>query len=309
MNQAESFRVFIFLMLVLAVYGLETLLLGKFLFNKINKKPPRLKLLSKPAIVLHCLAFIGILCFSYGYFVEPYWVKVNTIEITTHKLQHTSLRIVQISDLHCDRKIRNEPKLAKLINPLNPDIIVFTGDALNAADTLPVFKETLKGLKASLGKFAIRGNFDVWYWGKLDLFSNTGFQELTKDSVELTKDGEVFYVSGLSCAEPSEYTRVLQNIPADKFSIFLYHYPDRIENLGGLNVDLYLCGHTHGGQIALPLYGAIITLSKHGKKYESGRYQAGRTTLYVNQGIGMEGGSVPRVRFWARPEITVFEIK
>jgi predicted MPP superfamily phosphohydrolase len=75
-----------------------------------------------------------------------------------------------------------------------------------------------------------------------------------------------------------------------------------------LNVDLYLCGHTHGGQVALPLYGALVTLSKFGKKYESGMYTVGDTILYVNRGIGMEGGLTPKVRFLARPEITVFDI-
>ena len=75
-----------------------------------------------------------------------------------------------------------------------------------------------------------------------------------------------------------------------------------------LNVDLYLCGHTHGGQIAMPFYGALITMSKFGKKYEAGMYTVGDTILYVNRGIGMDGGPAPRVRFLARPEITVFEI-
>ncbi|MEJ2705392.1 MAG: hypothetical protein P8Z79_23375, partial [Sedimentisphaerales bacterium] len=81
-----------------------------------------------------------------------------------------------------------------------------------------------------------------------------------------------------------------------------------IEDITDFPVDLYLAGHTHGGQVALPFYGALVTLSEYGKEYESGKYQVGTTTLYVNRGIGMEGGPVPRVRFWARPEITVFEV-
>ena len=60
--------------------------------------------------------------------------------------------------------------------------------------------------------------------------------------------------------------------------------------------------------MALPLYGALLTLSKFGKRYEAGLYREGATTLYVNRGIGMEGGPAPRVRFWARPEVTVIEI-
>jgi len=66
---------------------------------------------------------------------------------------------------------------------------------------------------------------------------------------------------------------------------------------------------THGGQIALPFYGALITLSKFGKRYESGLYHEAQTSMYVNRGIGMEGGFAPRVRFWATPEITTIEIR
>jgi len=61
--------------------------------------------------------------------------------------------------------------------------------------------------------------------------------------------------------------------------------------------------------VALPVYGALVTFSKFGKKYEAGLYREGQTWLYVNRGIGMEGGGAPRFRFWSRPEITVFEIR
>jgi predicted MPP superfamily phosphohydrolase len=58
----------------------------------------------------------------------------------------------------------------------------------------------------------------------------------------------------------------------------------------------------------VPFYGALITFSRYDKKYEAGLYRAGATTLYVNRGIGMEGGRPPRVRFLARPEITVIDV-
>ena len=99
----------------------------------------------------------------------------------------------------------------------------------------------------------------------------------------------------------------IASMPPDAFKIFLYHYPDLIKNAAVQNVDLYCAGHTHGGQVALPLYGAIITFSKFGKQYEAGLYREGATWLYVNRGVGLEGGSAPRVRFWARPELTIIE--
>jgi predicted MPP superfamily phosphohydrolase len=89
--------------------------------------------------------------------------------------------------------------------------------------------------------------------------------------------------------------------------VLLYHFPDAIAQAARLRVDLYCAGHTHGGQVALPFYGALITLSGFDKKYEAGLYREHDTWMYVNRGIGMEG-SAPRVRFCARPEVTIIEI-
>jgi len=305
---SENMAMIILLLVIISVYVFEISLFSRYLVAKIFRTKTS-RLLSKPAIALHVLAGIGVLCFAYSYFIEPFWIEVTRIEIRTPKLKKSGFRIVHISDLHCEQPARNEPRLAEIINPLEPDIIVFTGDTLNSKAGLPILHETLRGLKAKSGKFAVRGNFDVWYWYNLDLFGDTGFRLLDEQSVSLTINNESVYISGIGSGHYEDATAVLGNVPSDAYSVFLYHYPDLIENLDGLNVDLYLAGHTHGGQIALPLYGALITFTRHGKKYESGKYEVGKTILYINRGIGMEGGNVPRVRFWAWPEISVFDIK
>jgi len=131
---------------------------------------------------------------------------------------------------------------------------------------------------------------------------------LDKYSVTLGKGSETITVAGVNFWNPEAWGNVLRYNKPDKFNIFLYHSPDLIEDVKDSNVDLYLAGHTHGGQVCLPFYGAIITFSKFGKKYEAGRYKVGDAELYVNRGLGMEGGKAPRVRFFARPEIAVFDI-
>ena len=76
------------------------------------------------------------------------------------------------------------------------------------------------------------------------------------------------------------------------FTVMLYHYGDAVEELATPgNVDLLLAGHTHGGQVALPFYGALVTFARFGKRYEGGLYRVRDTWLYVNRGIGMEGGA------------------
>ena len=305
---SETISVSLFLSVIAVIYTREASLLLRLASNKLKNKQGNWGLLSKSAIGMHFLALIGVICFLWAYFIEPYRIEVKTIDIFTEKFKNTSLTIVQISDLHCDKKVRNETKLADIINPLEPDIIVFTGDTVNAPEALSMFEKTMKQLNANLGKYAVKGNWDTWYWDDLDLFSNTDFKVLDEDNVRLEKDGETFYISGLNYRFLDKQYELLKNIPAEKYSIFLYHSPDLIESLKGINVDLYLAGHTHGGQLALPFYGALVTLSKYGKRYEAGEYTVDNTILYVNRGIGMEGGFAPRVRFLSRPEITIFNI-
>jgi len=124
----------------------------------------------------------------------------------------------------------------------------------------------------------------------------------------VTKRGETISISGLNFDRAGMWPELLADLPEDRFNILLYHMPDLIEDVNDLGVDLYLCGHTHGGQVALPWYGALITFSKFGKKYESGLYRVGETRLYVNRGLGFEPRPAPPVRFCARPEIAVFDL-
>jgi len=284
------------------VYSFEV----RYLILRLRKKAfavPRF------TILIHILAIAGIACFIYGYFIEPYWIDVRYVEIKTDKFKATDLTIVQISDLHCDEKIRNEEALPKIINAFSPDIIVFTGDALNTARALPSFKKTMRALKAGIGKYAVRGNFDVWYWREIDLFGETGFIELDGKVLTLSKGHERFTLSGLSADNNIGGLTCLPGLPPEAYNILLFHHPGINAELGDVAIDLFLSGHTHGGQVALPFYGAIVTLSKYGKKYEAGRYDFAGKVLYVNRGIGMEGGIAPRIRIFARPEITVFHIK
>ena len=305
---SELIALIVFLLVVASVYILEFGFIVVFILNKLRNRNKKNILLTKPVILIHILAVIGVFCFLYGYFIEPYRVEVKEFRLQTDKLKQTGFRIVHISDLHCDRKIRNERIVVELIGNLEPDVIVFTGDAVNTPSALPLFKETMKNLNAPLGKFAIYGNFETWHWRGLDYYSGTGFEMLDARTVVLSKNDETISLSGLSCDNPQAAEGVLEKLSPECFNVFLFHFSDLVEDIKGLNVDLYLCGHTHGGQVSLPFYGALVTMSKLGKKYESGMYTIGETILYVNRGIGLEARPAPQVRFLAGPEVTVFDI-
>jgi predicted MPP superfamily phosphohydrolase len=301
--------VLIFVGVIFAVYAAEAYLIFGVIKSKRKGQGIPKRFWSGRAIIIHLLTTAGVICLLYGHFIEPYWVEVKKVEIPTSKLHQTTVRLVQISDTHCTITPLNEKKMVEIINRLKPDIIVFTGDSANNSRGLKRFKETMGKLEAPLGKFAVRGNIDVYFWSGADIFGGTGFIELDGNSIEIDKNGEKIWITGVSCEKENKAGDVLKKVPDDCFSVFLYHFPDLAQDLNGMHVDLYLAGHTHGGQIALPFYGAIITLSKFGKKYESGEYKVGNTILYVNRGLGLAAGINPKMRFFARPEITVFDLK
>ena len=307
----EELSVLIFLSFVAIVYFLAFVIVVRWILQKLN-------LVTLPRSATHLwlrriilsLSVIGVGCFAYGYYVEPTWLSVSHVKITSSKLPKGSrpIRIVHISDLHSEAKPLLEGKLAQAIAAERPDIIVFTGDSLNLPDGLPVFRQCLTELAQIAPTYAVKGNWDAWYWKRLELFEGTGAHELNGTSAQVLVNGVPIWIVGIAVENERSMEQAIASAPPDAFKVFLYHYPDLIREAVGLKVDLYCAGHTHGGQVALPLYGALITYSKYGKQYEAGLYSEGETWMYVNRGLGMEGGNAPRVRFWARPEVTVIEV-
>lgn len=291
---------------IIAVYAIEIYRIIAYLHRRGCHQTTGRLLTSPAMIVIHILAVTGIACVCYGYFIEPYNLQINTIRIETDKLKNTSLRIVQISDVHCDKKARLEPLLGEFINPLNPDIIVFTGDAINSPAGLELFRSTMAGLHATIGKFAVTGNWDTQRMTNLDRFTGTGFELLNQDVRFLEKDGQTFCIAGLGYTKGPQSWPVISKLKPDYFTVFLFHTPDFVYWLKGLPIDLYLCGHMHGGQIALPFVGSMV-IPSIGSKYVQGLNDYEHIPVYTNRGIGMTGFA-PRIRFLSRPEITVFEI-
>jgi predicted MPP superfamily phosphohydrolase len=302
----ETIRVFLFVFVVGAIYAGTLITLLQHAVARLRGRPFAW---SRERRVAGVLALLGLPCIAYGFW-EPYWLETTRVSIESPKLQGATrpLRIVHLSDLHCDPRPRLEERLPAAVAAERPDLIVFTGDAVNSPGGLPVFRRLMAALAKIAPTYAVRGNWDAWYWPGLDLFGGTGVVEL--DGVLLGRAAGVrFAVVGLPVGREDELPARLATAPRDAFVLLLHHYPDEILTAQAGGVDLYCAGHTHGGQVALPFYGALVTLSRYGKEYEAGLYLEGDTVLYVNRGIGMEGGPAPRVRFCARPELTVIELR
>jgi len=245
----------------------------------------------------------------YGWLVEPYWLEITRTDVVIPGLAKGAqpIRIAQLSDIHCDPELRVEAAVAAALVAEKPDFIVFTGDSINSPGGLANFQALLTQAQQVAPVFAVRGNWDAWYWSGIPLFEGTGVTELVANGQVVTVRGTPLWLAGVA-VEHEEDVRTALNAPPDMPVVLLHHYPHPDLVPPDRRVDLMLSGHTHGGQVALPLYGALMTLAKHGKKYESGLYDVAGMKLYVHRGIGMEGGPAPRVRFWARPELAIISL-
>lgn len=252
---------------------------------------------------------------AYAVLIEPRWLQWTRL---TLRNDHTApdarpLTIVQLSDLHVERLTKREERLLTQVERLQPDLILLTGDYLNLSyvgeeRAIRELRRFLSRLRARHGVYAIRGTPQVdppWIMPRL--FAGLGITVLEGERCELDVAGHRLRLVGVGCdrdlARDGEALRAaLDGADDGRYTILLYHMPDLFEPASELGVDLHLAGHTHGGQLRAPLYGAIITGSHYGKRYEAGRYERNGSTLYVARGIGLEGLGAPRARFLCRPE-------
>lgn len=310
MTPQEKVGTAVFLISTISVFVAAASLLLRTAVGRLRGKPAELSAFERRIQkTVYGLAAFGVLCVLYGWAIEPYRLAVTTVSVESAKVAGDPVRIVLLSDTHCDPKERLEGKIPAAAAALHPDLIVFTGDSINEPAGLPGFKALMTGLAKVAPVYAVSGNWDTSFWSKLDLYGGTGVRRLERGAVDVAVRGTKIRLLGLPADEGFAGKALFARADKDSLSIALHHYPDEIYQAADAGVDLYLAGHTHGGQVALPFYGALVTLSRWGKRFESGRYQVGPTTLYVNRGIGMEGSHAPRVRFWATPELTLLELR
>ena len=277
---------------------------------------------SEGALIAALLIQAGILIVSlYALWIEPFRLTVSRETLQSDRLDASAppVRVLHLSDLHIERITARERRLQVLIEELAPDIIVFSGDFVNLSypddpETLAAIREVISQWQAPGGVFAVSGSPLVESQEMVGRFvRGTGIRWLRDEAVEVEVRGQRLTLIGITCAHDPEddaarMRRVVQSVPEECFKLLIFHHPDIAPQASEAGVDLYLCGHTHGGQLRLPFYGALITSSTLGKRFEMGRYQVGKMTLYVSRGIGMEGASAPRARFLCPPEIILWTL-
>ncbi|MHC4913893.1 MAG: metallophosphoesterase [Planctomycetota bacterium] len=257
------------------------------------------------------LAVLQTLCVIWAFAVEPVWPQVEELRVETPKLAAGArpVRLVLVADTHCDPRARTESLVPELVRELKPDAIVFAGDAVNSREGLANFKGLMTRLAEIAPTWAVRGNWEAWWFQTLDLYSGTGVKELGGKAMRVAAGGSEVWLCGGVFEEGEKNRAALKEVPGGRFAVFVHHYPEvGAAALRDGGADLALGADTHGGQVRVPLVGPLVRLSRSGEYFDIGAHRVGRGILYVNRGLGMEGGTAPRVRFMCRPEITLIEI-
>jgi predicted MPP superfamily phosphohydrolase len=213
-------------------------------------------------------------------------------------------RIVQISDIHLEEYTEAYylEEFVRRINAIKPDLVLLTGDFVSkgprdvsvAYHAAGVCAEVLTGLTCPQ-RYAILGNHDVAVSSErvIQALESHGTPVLVDSYVPIERGGDHFWLSG-ACDPGTSHCYLEMAIPpmADAPVIFMAHEPDFVETVVQHprfpSIDLMLSGHTHGGQVRLPVLGPLI-LPPMGKKYVEGMFHFGHMQLYVNRGVGTVG--------------------
>lgn len=271
---------------------------------------------------------------GYGVFVESRWLHVSR---RVHPLRDLpaeldGLRVVQLTDIHHGPNLSLEyvRRAVRTANALDADLMVLTGDFVHRSPVYiePVARE-LANLRARVGVVGVLGNHDWWEDGPRSkrAFAAVGIPLLDNDRALVTRDRRLLLPrdghaaawrdAGLCVAgigdfleDDQDYDRALRGVPADVPRLLLSHNPDAAEDRRLLDaphrVDLMISGHTHGGQIVLPLIGPPVIPSRYGRKYAGGLIQGPKFPVFVSRGIGT---TLLPVRLGASPEIAVIELR
>ncbi|HEX9501297.1 MAG TPA: metallophosphoesterase, partial [Thermoanaerobaculia bacterium] len=185
-----------------------------------------------------------------------------------------------------------------------PHVILLGGDFVTWHRHIPLLANFIANFRARDGIFAVLGNHDYWA-GADDVIAAMnayGVRFLTNTSVALPLP--VVGVAEIYRGNP-DVDRAFANVDPNGPCIGISHHPDVIDLLDGRRIDLLLCGHTHGGQIRCPFFGAVVVPSRHEADYAAGFHRAGNVLMYVSRGIG----SIPPIRILCRPEIATFVLR
>lgn len=275
------------------------------------------------SIIIIALLISGLLLYSRfistkGLVVKEYKITNSIITDNFH-----GFKIVHISDIHYGRTVENKDleKLVNEVNLLKPDLVVLTGDLIDkdtilTEELIKELENSLKNINATVGKYAISGEDDTKFSEWESIINNAGFKNIN-DSYELIyNDGySPILLAGIKSNSDNpqslteRYQVIEEYLNSDEslnniYKVLIMHEPDFVDNINYSYFNLILAGHSHKGQINMPLFGPINTL-EHSKKYYDEYYKLGSSDFYISSGVGTSDYSF---RFCNKPSINFYRL-
>lgn len=257
------------------------------------------------------MAMIG----SYPVFIERNIVTINRYKVFLSDLppSFSGFSIAHLTDLHLGTFVSESfiKGVIRKTNSLKTDVIVCTGDFVHGKNTtkeIDTVWPILAKLQAKHGVFSVLGNHDHWADTKRSLYwlNRTG-QNIRHKCIPVLKGKEKIFLGGAGdfWEDELKIDEAFSGTEEHDCRILLSHNPDSVDQKFSTNISLVLSGHTHGGQVRLPFYGAPV-LPVNNKKYSSGLISTEKTQLFISRGIGW---AIYPVRFNCYPEIAVVQLE
>lgn len=249
-------------------------------------------------------------------FLDTFWFEKSFVQwkkIDLTNKNNDPIKIIQLTDLHFKGIDTKYKRIAKKINSINPDLLVFTGDSIDSDEYINDFNQFLKLINFDIKKYSITGNWE--YWGKVDLnrlkkiYSDNNCELLINDNRQIDLGNRKISIIGIDdyIGGQADFKKAKLDLFPSDIVIVLSHCPgyrDIIkQEKDDSDIDLILSGHTHGGQVKF--LGFVPFTPQGSGRYLNGLYDDYEPKLYVSKGVGT---SILPIRFGARAEITIFDI-
>ena len=285
-----------------------------------------------PVLVgLLAIVLAGAACVIYGVAIERSWYRLRRYRVAILPSDGPErLSILHLSDLHF---VREDPKKSRFLATLPPaDVTVVTGDFLAEPEAVDAAVRGVRPVRGRLASWFVLGSNDYYaprprnyfsYFGEEQLkrprprpgnapqlvarLGADGWNDLTNTRQLVDLDGLPVELLGLGDAHIQRHDlRIAPRRSLERFGVAVMHSPDSAPETASLGYEFLMAGHTHGGQVCLPIVGALVTNCSMPRRLVAGLFRMGSAVLYTSPGLGTS--KFAPFRFWCRPTATVLEL-
>jgi uncharacterized protein len=282
--------------------------------------------------ILLALAFLAVTVAAYAIFVERRWYRLSRYRLDILPASPKGIDVLHLSDLHLTRRDRRQARFLASLPPA--DITVITGDILGEPEAVDFASRVLRPCRGRLGSVFVLGSNDLYApqpmnymryfvpirrrrrrFGRrgraqelVRALERDGWVHLRNRKYDPQSNGMAMELVGLD--DPHVHRSDLRVAPRTQpgaFGLAVVHSPDPAPELAALGYDLVVSGHTHGGQVRLPVIGALVSNCSIPPRLARGLSRIGPAYLHVSPGLGTS--KYAPFRFLCRPEATLLELR